>query len=55
MAILPAEIVSFQVTKEVFLIICNLGKARFGEKPFFPNYRLSTHQRQGLWTLWSTG
>lgn len=27
---------SFQVTKEVFPIIRNLGKARLQEKPFFP-------------------
>lgn len=35
---LAAEIIlSFQVTKEVFSIISNLGQARFGEKLFFPS------------------
>lgn len=36
--VLAAEIIlSFQVTKEVFSIISNLGQARFGEKLFFPS------------------
>lgn len=50
-AVLATEIFpSFQVTKGVFPIMCNLGKVRFREKLFFPNYRLSTQQRQDLWT-----
>lgn len=30
-------ILNFQVTKEVCPITSKMGKARFGEKPFFPN------------------
>lgn len=30
-------ILPFLVTKEIFPIISNLGKARFGKKLFFPN------------------
>ena len=42
-ALLAAEIIlRFQVTKGVLPIMYNLGKASFGEKPFFPNYRVAT-------------